>query len=206
VTARLVLLRHGRTAHNAEGRLQGQLDEPLDGVGRSQVAAVAGAVRALAPGLVLSSDLRRATETAELLGLDYVTDARLREIDLGGWQGLTMAEAAGRFPVEHAAWRAHRDVARGGGETYAAVADRAVAAIEDGQRRLPDPESVLLVVTHGGTARAVVSRLIGLPPGQTWPIAGLGNCRWSRLEGSAAGWRLIEHGFDPLGRPAALSR
>ncbi|MCY7365296.1 MAG: histidine phosphatase family protein, partial [Frankiaceae bacterium] len=115
-------MRHGRTASNAEGRIQGHLDTPLDDLGHRQAAAAAPWLAALEPTVLLTSDLSRAADTAaplgRALGLAPVVDARLRELHLGAWQGLTGQEARERFPDEHAAWRAGDDVPRGGGETY----------------------------------------------------------------------------------------
>ncbi|MDP9434575.1 MAG: histidine phosphatase family protein, partial [Actinomycetota bacterium] len=120
---RLVLLRHGRTGHNAEGLIQGHLDVPLDDVGRAQADAVAEALAPARPAVVVSSDLSRARETAvrvaERARVPLRLDARLREVHLGAWQGLTTEQVRERFPEEHAAWRAGRDVARGSGERYA---------------------------------------------------------------------------------------
>ncbi|HVA59019.1 MAG TPA: histidine phosphatase family protein [Mycobacteriales bacterium] len=193
---RLVVWRHGRTAWNAERRFQGQLDPPLDPVGARQAAAAAGLLASLGPDLLLSSDLTRARSTAaalaELVGLPVGHDPRLREIDLGGWQGLTAAEAAQRFPGEYRAWVDHEDRPRGGGETYLHVADRAEELI--GERLAAVPAGgVLVAVTHGGTARALLGRLLELEPGRWWRLGPLGNASWSILTETGQGWRLVEH-------------
>lgn len=189
---RLVLLRHGRTAWNAGGRFQGQLDPPLDDVGRAQASAAAAVLAALRASYVVSSDLRRASDTAAALGLPARLDSRLREIDLGGWQGLSREEIQNRYPGEWAAWVAGADVRRGGGETYAEVGVRACAALEESLREL-EPDGVLVAVTHGGTARAAIGAMLALAPESWWRLAPLGNCRWSVLVETARGWRLAEH-------------
>lgn len=189
---RIVLWRHGRTAWNAEGRFQSQLDPPLDDLGERQAAATAGIIRSLDPAYVVSSDLSRARATAARLGLPVQLDDRLREIDLGGWQGLTGEEAAARFPDEYAAWMAGDDVRRGGKETYEEVGARAVAALLAGLGQVPDG-GTLVAVTHGGTSRAAIGSLIDLPPSAWWRLGPLGNCRWSVLGRSRRGWRLAEH-------------
>ena len=134
-TRRLVLLRHGRTAWNAERRFQGQADPPLDDVGVAQAYVVADLIAALQPDVVVSSDASRAMQTAvpvaERIGLDVLPDARLRERSLGHWEGLTRDEVAARYPDEFADWIAGRDVSRRGGEKCADVAARAYAATED---------------------------------------------------------------------------
>ncbi len=151
----------------------------------------------LAPAVLLSSDLTRAATTAEPIaaatGLPVVLDARLRELHLGAWQGLTLSEAAERYPDEHAAWRTGSDVARGGGETYADAAARAGACLLE---HLPDvpPGGSLLAVTHGGTARATLAALLELPAASWGRLTGLDNCSWSVLVEHALGWRLEQHG------------
>ena len=126
------MLRHGRTAWNAERRFQGQADPPLDEVGRVQAYEVASLITALRPELIISSDLQRATQTAapiaQLAGLEVVIDKRLRERSLGHWEGLTRDEVEQRFPDEFLDWAAGRDVSRRGGESREQVAERAAAA------------------------------------------------------------------------------
>jgi probable phosphoglycerate mutase len=199
----VVLLRHGRTADNASGRIQGQLDTPLDDVGRAQAAAAAEVLADAAPAVVLTSDLVRARDTAQAvadrLGLAAVPDPRLRELDLGAWQGLTSDEARERFPDEHRAWRRGEDVPRGGGETYRQAGERAAACVREQLSAVP-AGGVLLAVTHGGTARAALGVLLDLPP-QVWGrLAPLGNTCWSVLVEGDVGWRLERHnaGLGPL--------
>ncbi len=158
---------------------------------------MAPVLAALEPALLLCSDLARATATVEPLasatGLPVAYDARLRELDLGAWQGLTLAEAADRYPEEHAAWRAGADVARGGGETYADAAVRGSACLLEHLPQLPAGRT-LVAVTHGGTARATLASLLELPA-TTWSrLTGLDNCSWSVLVEHPVGWRLEQHG------------
>lgn len=193
MTRSLLLLRHGRTAFNAGERVQGSLDVPLDSLGRAQAAAVGPVLAQLRPAVVVSSDLARARETADALGVPVVLDARLREIELGSWQGLTLDEAREAYPEEWQRWRAGEDVRRGGGETYAEVAARATAAIRENLAGVP-PGGLLVVVTHGGTARVSAATLLDLPDAQWWRVAVLGNCCWTRLRETTRGWVLAEHG------------
>ena len=193
---RVVLLRHGRTEWNTTGRFQGQLESPLDRIGRAQAADAAVAVRPMRPDAIVSSDLSRARDTAEAVaaeaGVEVEVDARLREIDLGSWQGLTRAEARSQFPEEYAAWQAGEDRRRGSGETYAEVGARAAECVVDWLDRL-GPGALLVAVTHGGTARATIGTLLGLEPDRWWRLAPLSNCRWSLLADIGRGWRLEEH-------------
>src|SRR3954453_4284107 len=92
VTHRLMLVRHGESTWNAEHRLQGQADPPLSELGREQAEALLPFLDGL-PTRRLSSDLTRAVQTAELLGLAGApTDRRWREIDIGEWAGFTLDE------------------------------------------------------------------------------------------------------------------
>jgi broad specificity phosphatase PhoE len=129
----IILVRHGRTTWNAEGRFQGQADPPLDEVGWMQARRAASFVAGMAPAAVMSSDLRRAHQTAVVIGarcgLIPATDRNLREVALGTWEGLERAEAAERFPAEYAAWTGGVDVRRGGGETQAEAGARVAAAL-----------------------------------------------------------------------------
>ena len=193
---RIVVLRHGRTAHNAGGLIQGQLDIDLDDTGRAQAKAAAQVLAAIPPAVLVSSDLIRASETAQplgdLAGVAPVLDPRLRELFLGTWQGLTGEQVQRSHPDEYAAWRAGRDLARGGGETYRDAGDRAAACVRE---LLPSvrPGGTLIAVTHGGTARAALGVLLGLPD-QTWgSLSALGNCCWSVLVEADRGWRLERH-------------
>jgi broad specificity phosphatase PhoE len=193
---RVVLLRHGRTEWNATGRFQGQLDSPLDLVGRAQAVAAAVAVAPMKPDALVASDLSRARDTAaavsEECGLEVTIDPRLREIYLGSWEGLTRAEARSQYAEEYTRWQTGEDARRGGGETYAEVGARCVECINESFDRL-EPGALLLAVTHGSAARATIGTLIGMDPDTWWRLAPLSNCRWSLLADMGRGWRLEEH-------------
>jgi broad specificity phosphatase PhoE len=199
MTRRVVLLRHGRTAHNADGRIQGQLDVGLDELGRVQAEALGTVFAADPPAVVVSSDLSRAADTAQAVcdhvGLPLVLDVRLRETFFGSWQGLTGPEVAASWPAEYDAWR-RWEGSPVGGETPAEVAARALPVVE---AHLP-PSGTLLLVTHGGTARALVGALTSLPTEHWWRLAPLGNTCWSVLVEGERGWRLERHntGLGPL--------
>ena len=158
---------------------------------------MAPVLAALEPAQLLSSDLARAAATvaplAAATGLPVSYDPRLRELHLGVWQGLTLSEAAERYPDEHAAWRGGADVARGGGETYADAAARASACLLE---HLPGLAAgrTLVAVTHGGTARATLAALLELPAPSWGRLSGLDNCSWSVLVEHPMGWRLEQHG------------
>jgi len=199
---RLLLLRHGRTAWNADGRVQGQLDPPLDALGAMQSRAAAAAVAPLRPDVLLSSDLLRALagaeQVSELTGLPVRAEPGLREVCVGRWEGLTRAEARRAFPGEYAAWQRGEDVRRGGGETYEEVGARAAKVVLVAAEELPEL-GLAVAVTHGGTIRALTGVLLELPPRQWWRLAAIGNCCWTVLAEGRGGWRLIEHGVRPPG-------
>jgi probable phosphoglycerate mutase len=203
---RLVLWRHGRTEWNVTGRFQGQMDPPLDDVGRAEVACAAPLLAARLPRtgtVVVTSDLGRAVDTAsvlaDLLGVPVRQDARLREHGMGSWEGLTRDEVAAQYPQQYADWIAGRPVVDRGGEPTAAVGERAVAALAD----LAAAE-VAVVVTHGGTAGRLMERLLELAPHQRRIFGPLSNCAWSELVRQGARWRVMRHNVSAF--PASEGR
>lgn len=187
---RLVLARHGQTAWNAAGRFQGQADPPLDATGWAQAERLATEVAVLGPGVLVSSDLLRARQTATVLarvcGLEIGFERALREVDLGGWEGLSQRQAAERFPEEYRRWHEGGDACRGGGESEGEAGARAAAAV----RRILGASAggaTVLVVAHG----LVLKRAMGLlAEDGTIGLAGapphLGNGRWIAFEVAAA--------------------
>jgi broad specificity phosphatase PhoE len=202
---RVILLRHGRTAWNAQRRFQGQADPPLDDVGRAQAYAVAALIAALRPGMLLSSDACRAMQTAEIVGelaaLPALPEPRFRERALGHGEGLTRDEVAVKYPDEYSDWLAGRDVSRRGGETRTAVAARAAAAFAE----LPDVP-VTVIVTHSATAMALTNSLLGIAQ-EVHPLGPLANCHWSELASDGDGvapWRLRGHNLGVPGTVVPL--
>ncbi|MGY1681114.1 histidine phosphatase family protein [Geodermatophilus sp. SYSU D01176] len=208
---RLVLWRHGRTEWNAAGRFQGQLDPPLDDVGRRQARRAAPHLAAPLPAgtLVVSSDLGRAAETAvaltDVLGVPLRLDARLREVGMGSWEGLTRQEVAERHPGQYADWLAGRPIVGRGGEDAADVPARALAAL----RALPEAPAAV-VVTHGGTSARLIEALLRLGPEHRRVFGPLANCAWSELAEQSGRWRLLRHNTSapdlpdgPVPRPGA---
>jgi broad specificity phosphatase PhoE len=166
---RLILVRHGLSQWNLEGRLQGVRDPALSEEGRAQARAVGPLVATLRPEVAVSSDLRRAVETLELLGLSLEPldpDPRWRESDLGDWAGRLPSELSAEERAAFAAWRAGRATPPGG-EDWAAARARVVAATRSlersGVRRA-------LVVTHGGPVRSACAELAGLELDRMIPV------------------------------------
>jgi broad specificity phosphatase PhoE len=146
----LLLARHGETEWNREERYQGHADPPLNETGRAQAEELADRLAAEPIHAIYSSDLRRAGETAEIvgrrLGLPVEQDPGLREIDVGSWQGLTKAQIDGR------PWD---------GETYEHHAARVTQALR--QIAAGHPGRTVLVVSHGGSLRRVQEAVLGEP-------------------------------------------
>ena len=143
----ILLARHGETDWNRQGRFQGQADPPLNEQGRAQAQDLARRLADVPVDAVYSSDLRRAHETALIVaephGVPVVTDAGLREIDVGSWSGLTRAEVEERFPGAE-----HHD-----GETREELRTRVAAAVE--RIACEHPRERILIVSHGGALRAL---------------------------------------------------
>jgi glucosyl-3-phosphoglycerate phosphatase len=195
---RLVLLRHGQTDYNVGGRMQGHLDSMLTETGVEQAAAVAPEIARLVPDRLISSDLQRAVDTADLVaaacGRPVKLDARLRETHLGEWQGRTVAEIEDGWPGAIATWRSDPAWAPPGGESRIEVVRRSLPVVEelDEEYGSTGPETTVVLVAHGGLIAGLVCGLLALPA-TAWPaIGGMGNCRWAALARRAdhPRWRL----------------
>ncbi|MBX6377623.1 MAG: alpha-ribazole phosphatase [Clostridia bacterium] len=158
------LVRHGETTWNRSGRYQGHRDVPLSPEGQRQAERLAARLRCLAFDAVLSSDLRRAVDTAApvatAVGVPVEMVPELREMNFGAWEGFTFREVERRFPESARAYREDAADARPpGGETLREVQARAVRALAERWR--PTWRRVL-VVTHGATIKALVCHYLGL--------------------------------------------
>lgn len=198
-----MLWRHGQTIWNAEHRYQGQSDIPLDETGQAQAQRAARLLAALGPHAIVSSDLVRASETAqtlgELTGIPVRYDKRLRERSGGVWEGLTNDEIRDRFPAEWARWDPPQ------GESEEAVADRMAEAVLAATGLLPD-HGTLVVASHGSAIWAGLSRLLELPAAAWRMLGPVQNCSWSVIAPSPEGWeyrgwRLLEHNAGTLPSP-----
>jgi glucosyl-3-phosphoglycerate phosphatase len=189
---RLVMLRHGQTEFNAGSRMQGQLDTELSDLGRDQAVAAAEVLAKRQPQLIVSSDLRRALDTAVVLGersgLPVVVDTRLRETHLGDWQGMTHLEVDAAAPGARLAWRNDATWAPHGGESRVDVAARGMPVIAELVAEQPEwgadePARPVVLVAHGGLIAALTAALLKLPV-DNWPaLGGMGNASWVQLSG-----------------------
>lgn len=162
----LYCVRHGESTYNVAGRLQGQSDEPrLSPLGLKHAHALVAALGQLEIDAIYCSPLTRARETAqplaEILGLPLEFDDRLKEIDIGVFQGTLAAELGDRFPEEAARWRSQDpDYRIPNGESRRDLMRRALAAF---QAIHAAGHGNVVVVAHGGVLAAALKALIGVP-------------------------------------------
>lgn len=160
--ASLTFVRHGESTGNASGVIQGLGSSPLSERGRSQAAALSERVGGGRFKLVVSSDMERAVSTAEALDLPFRADPVWREMDVGGWDGLTNVQIAEEFADELAALAAGEVVPLGGtGETIPELVERVIGAVEALFARLEQDDHAL-VVCHGGVVETVVGYVLGI--------------------------------------------
>lgn len=161
----LILVRHGRTAANAGGQMQGRVDNPLDEVGIEQAEAIAAVLGSV--DRVVTSPLRRASETAARIaarsGADVVVDDRWLELDFGIYDGVPI----GAVPVSvWGRWQTDADWAPEGGESLAQLRTRAFAACDD--LAAESAHEDIVVVSHVSPIKAGVAWSLGLDNETTW--------------------------------------
>jgi broad specificity phosphatase PhoE len=198
---RLVVWRHGNTDWNATHRVQGQTDVGLNALGRQQAVDAAELLIRLKPDAIVSSDLRRAADTASALaalsGLSISYDKRLRERYFGAWQGHTMTEVAELFGEQHALWTAGQEVG-GDVETLDELGKRVAEALRDAAATAP-PGGTVVVATHGAAARQGIGHLLGWPQEQLRTLRALQNCHWVELTlDSRRGWQVAAYNVGPF--------
>lgn len=185
----LVFARHGETEDNRRLVFQGQGGRGLDALGRAQARRLAERLSRDPPDVLVASDLERALETAKILAAgcarDVDLDRDLREVDVGTWTGKSHAEIERAHPEEWAAWTRGLDVRRGGGETYAELAERVERAVVRAVR--DHAGGRILLVSHGGAIKAYVARLLGVTTEGLRALAGVGNCSLTVVERDARG-------------------
>ncbi|HYO47584.1 MAG TPA: histidine phosphatase family protein [Gemmatimonadota bacterium] len=197
---RIVLVRHGQTEYNREGRWQGSgTDVPLNDGGRAEAERVAEVLAERFGGrvtAVYTSDLERALETARIVaarfGLEVVDEPALRELSHGIWEGRTHAEVEARWPEELAAYQADPyHVQRGGGDSYEDLEARLWPALE----RLADRHrgERIVAVSHGGPIRLALCRILNFPLNDRDAL-GVVNGAWFEVSRSPAGWSLVQRG------------
>ncbi len=182
--SRLLLVRHGESLWNAARRLQGQADPDLSPLGEAQARSLAPMLAAMGASVAICSDLRRASRTAALLGLEAQPDPRWREIDVGDWSGRDIDELRAEDPERWREWRAGRFTPPGG-EAWPAFRAR----LEHALASAPDDA---VVITHGGVVRAVTALFLDISPDRLAPVPPasvtiLERGEWPRLRGYGLG-------------------
>jgi glucosyl-3-phosphoglycerate phosphatase len=201
VTHRLVLVRHGVTDWNREGRWQGRLDPPLSETGRREAALVAERIAAdhdLRPARILSSTLARATVTAgvigQAVGVEVEPEPRLMEIGAGEWEGRTHAELEATDGERYRLWRTTPGYGPPGGEPLTDASARVRAILTEVQAGHAWP---VLLVSHGGILRYLARNLLDLSPerAEALDIDNASVSSAARLDGGS--WR-VERWNDTL--------
>jgi 2,3-bisphosphoglycerate-dependent phosphoglycerate mutase len=164
VPTTIVLVRHGETDWNREHRFQGHADVPLNDAGRAQVHELAERLEGERFGAAYTSPLRRASESAEILGsrlgLVVHPNNALAEVDVGSWSGLTVREVEERFPEGFRRWVDWKVEGWDDGEQYEDFSRRVVEGLLEIANRHPD--GTVLAVTHGGPIRTALASARGL--------------------------------------------
>ncbi|MFC9895211.1 histidine phosphatase family protein [Nocardia sp. NPDC127579] len=196
----LILLRHGQTEWNAADRMQGQIDTDLTELGRRQAKEAARELVSRNAIAIVSSDLRRAHDTALALAehtdVPVELDPRLRETHLGDWEGLTHLEVDADYPGARVTWRLDASYRPPNGESKLEVGARSLPVVRELFSERQDwPGRTIILVAHGGLIAALTAALLDLPP-QNWPaLGGLANTSWVQLSSHGPGieqpgWRL----------------
>lgn len=171
---RLILARHGETAWNARHIFQGRTDLPLNENGKVQAQAIAQQLRPLTIDQLISSDLLRASQTAEIIAASHTAhpqimlDERLREISFGQWEGLDENRINEVLPGEMNSWRSDPDFVPSGGESASQAMERVntlLAELREGM----DGKTIVLV-SHGGILQALICRAMDIKPRFWWPF------------------------------------
>ncbi len=163
---RLIFVRHGQTTWNLASRYQGHADSDLSELGLIQAERVGNRLKDTRIDAVYSSDLKRASDTAEAIaehhGLSVRTDPRLREVCFGEWEGLTVSEIKELYPEAFANYRKDSVTYRSpGGERLEALQARVVEVVNEIVRAHPD--ETVVIATSGGPIRAFLCYALNVP-------------------------------------------
>ncbi len=191
---RIILVRHGETTWNIEGRYQGQEDTPLSERGLQQGHLLAEGLRNIPIDFAISSPLQRSYQTckfcAELHGLEVNTDNRLLEINHGSWEGVLAQDIQEQYPVEFALWHSQPEKVQmpGGGESLEDVRKRVRAAFDEYAAQYDG--KTILVAAHDAVNKAIICDLLGLGMERFWQIKQDNTCI-NVLEYNDGVWRVV---------------
>jgi len=182
----LVLVRHGETEWNLEGRWQGQRDSRLTALGREQASRTATRLSRMKISAVYTSDLGRARQVAQLIaaphGLPLIEREDLRERSYGVLEGKTDQEAAASERSWYITWKAdHLHLAAPGGETYQMLCDRVVNELYEIVKS--HPGETVVVSTHGGPIKCALYYFLSIPL-SLWRLTWVANGSITVLRGS----------------------
>jgi 2,3-bisphosphoglycerate-dependent phosphoglycerate mutase len=193
VATRLCIVRHGETAWNAEHRVQGQLDVPLNAIGQAQALAAAKVLAREKFDAIYSSDLSRARQTAapiaQIHSREILVEKDLRERHYGIFQRLTYAEVKVRYAQDYARFDARDpEYAFRTGESLRDFSARSIAAVS----KIADEHEgeSILVFTHGGVLD-MLYRFITSHPLSAERNFGIPNAGLNRIEVTPAGWKIL---------------
>jgi probable phosphoglycerate mutase len=192
MTTQLCIVRHGETAWNAEHRVQGQLDVPLNAIGLTQAQAAAKVLGQEKFDVIYSSDLSRARQTAqptaERLGMQVRIESDLRERHYGIFERLTYAEVKVKFPEDYARFAARDpEYAFRTGESLKDFSARSIAILD--RIAEANPGRNVLVFTHGGVLDHIYRHVARVPLSAERNF-GIPNAGLNRLEVTPEGWRI----------------
>ena len=187
-------LRHGETEWNAEGRLCGSTDVPLSGAGRVQAQLLARRLQPIAMEALYSSPLRRALETACIIGtdvgLDPIVDHRLAELNYGAWEGGTFEEIERQTPAVYQAWDADpATLAPPQGETGLQLIERVTPFLSEVAQR--HREGPVVVVCHKTVCRLLACRMLGVPLAEYRRRVTMENAALNIFEVREGEWRVV---------------
>ena len=169
---RIFLVRHAVTQWNEDKRYLGVTDLSLSKKGKQQAESVANSLKDEYIDEIYSSNLKRTVETANYIRKDretqFILDNRLRELNLGVFEGLTFAEAQEQHPELMAAWLDDYDLPPTGGEMFSSLTARIRSFLDEIMMR--ETPNTILVVTHGGPLREIFRLLLELPAEKHWAL------------------------------------
>jgi len=196
----IYLLRHGEVVGAETRRFIGHLDVPLSPLGERQCEAQAARLRGVELAAVFSSDLARSRRSAQIIGAPHglapTAVPALREMAMGRWDGLTAAEIRAREPEAFADWMARvGEFPFPGGESVPDLVARAVPAFE--AIAAAHADRAIAIVAHGGTNRALLCHVFGLPLGRLLAF-GQDYGALTVLQGGSRGWALRRLNETPM--------
>lgn len=207
----LILWRHGQTDYNLQGRIQGQVDIPLNDTGRQQAQRAADGIAALRPTRIVSSPLVRARATAEVLasltGLSVEINPGLVEKSFGAWEGLKAADIEKQWPDHYATWRAGGDLPQfrieGRRKTAERVGETLKAIAADAGK-----DDVIVVVSHGAATNLGAMYLLGMDVQQWFGLRGMSNCCYAlmRTNNRPPRWSVETWNAGPPVEPSPLGK